>query len=216
MPTHLEQDLEHVRIRIFEMADLAIESISRSVEALRNSDARRAEEVIQRDSLLDRLEIAIDDECIRILVTKQPAAADLRLVLAMLKINTDLERIGDMSTNIAREAIRLGGRPTLKPLVDIPIMARLTIEMIKEAFLAITERNSARAKNVVEKDKEIDELNVQIYRELFSYMLENPNTISQAMGLIMVSKALERIGDHATNIAERAVYYIEGEEIRHQ
>jgi phosphate transport system protein len=216
MPTHLEQDLEHARIRIFEMADLAIESISRSVEALKNSDARRAEEVIQRDSLLDRLEIAIDDECIRILVTKQPAAADLRLVLAMLKINTDLERIGDMSTNIAREAIRLGGRPALKPLVDIPIMARLTIEMIKEALLAITERNSARAKNVIEKDKEIDELNVQIYRELFSYMLENPNTISQAMGLIMVSKALERIGDHATNIAERAVYYIEGEEIRHQ
>lgn len=216
MPTHLEQDLEHVRIRIFEMADLAIESISRSVESLKNSDARRAEEVIQKDSLLDRLEIDIDDECIRILVTKQPAAADLRLVLAMLKINTDLERIGDMSTNIAREAIKLGGRSTLKPLVDIPIMANLTIEMIKEAFLSITERNTARAKKVIERDREIDNLNMQIYRELFSYMLENPNTISQALGLIMVSKALERIGDHATNIAERAVYYIEGEEIRHQ
>jgi phosphate transport system protein len=216
MPTHLEQELENVRIKIFEMADLAIEAINTSVESLKNSDMNLAQQVIRKDATLDQLEIFIDEECIRVLVTKQPAAADLRLVLAMLKINTDLERIGDMATNIARETIRLNGKPTLKPLVDIPIMARYSIEMIKDAFLAISEKNVQRAKNVIEKDKEIDALNTQIYRELFSYMMENAHTISQAMGLIMVSKALERIGDHATNIAERAVYYIEGADIRHQ
>ncbi len=216
MPTHLEQELENVRLKVFEMADLAIEAISGSVESLKKSDIQMAERVIQKDTVLDRLENTIDEECIRILVTRQPAAADLRLVLAMLKINTDLERIGDLATSIARETIKLDGKPTLKPLVDIPVMAALTIEMIKEVFLAITEKNAERAKNVIGRDHEIDALNIQIYRELFSYMMENAGTITQALGLIMVSKALERIGDHATNLAERAVYYIEGEEIRHQ
>ncbi|TAL37182.1 MAG: phosphate signaling complex protein PhoU [Spirochaetes bacterium] len=215
MPTHLEQELEHAKMRIFEMADLAIEAIHRSVEAYKKSDGRLANEVIQSDNRLDELEKLIDDECIRILVTKQPAAADLRLVLAMLKINTDLERIGDFATAIAKEAIRLNGRAPLKPLVDIPIMAQYSVEMLKECFLAMTEKSTERARKVIERDADIDALNVQVYRELISYMLENPATISQALGLIMVSKALERIGDHATNIAERAIYYIGGEDIRH-
>jgi phosphate transport system protein len=216
VPTHLEQELENVRIKVFRMADLAIESISRSVDSLKRSDLKLAQDVLRRDSELDQLEITIDEECIRLLVTKQPAAADLRLVLAMLKINTDLERIGDLATNIANETIRLDGKPTLKPLVDIPVMAGLCVDMIKEAFLAISEKNARRAKNVIGRDREIDDLNIQVYRELISYMLENPHTIGQSLGLIMVSKALERIGDHATNVAERAVYYIEGEDIRHQ
>jgi phosphate transport system protein len=215
MPTHLEQELENAKIRIFEMADLAIEAIHHSVESYKKGDIGLADDVIQSDNRLDELEIIIDDECIRILVTRQPAAADLRLVLAMLKINTDLERIGDFASNIARETIRLNGRAPLKPLVDIPLMAQYSIEMIKESFLAISEKDAGRARGVIERDKEIDALNVQVYRELISYMLENPATISQALGLIMVSKALERIGDHATNIAERAIYYIGGEDVRH-
>ncbi|MGV7928454.1 MAG: phosphate signaling complex protein PhoU [Spirochaetota bacterium] len=216
MPTHLEQELENIRSKVFEMADIAIEAIGRSIDSLKKSDIHLAEEVLQRDAELDQLEMAIDEECIRILVTRQPAAADLRLVLSLLKINTDLERIGDLATNIARETIRLDGKPTLKPLVDLPIMARMCIEMIKDSFQAISEKNVELAKSVIGRDRDIDDLNTQVYRELISYMLENPHTITQSLGFIMVSKALERIGDHATNISEKAVYYIEGEDIRHQ
>ncbi len=216
MTTHLQQELENISQKIFQMADLAIESIQNAVTSLKNVDTALAESVIQKDTKLDQLEISIDEDCIRVLVTKQPAAADLRLVLAILKANTDLERIGDLSTSIAKETIRLDGRSPLKPLVDIPRMSEMAISMIKLAFHSFTERNADLARDCIELDKQIDDLNMQVYRELFSFMAENPSTISQALGLISVSKALERIGDHATNLAERAIYYIEGEDIRHQ
>jgi phosphate transport system protein len=215
MATHLELELEHIKSKIFEMADLAIESIARSVRALQNSDERLAEAVLRDDSFLDNLEVEIDNECVRVLVTRQPAAVHLRFVLAMLKINTDLERIGDLASNIAREAINLHGKPTLKPLVDLPRMADICIAMLRDVFTSFTERDAERARGVITRDREIDTLNMQVYRELFTYMAENAHAISQALGLIMVSKALERIGDHVTNIAERAVYYIEGVDIRH-
>lgn len=215
MTTHLEQELEEIKSKVFAMADYAIESIARSLRSLKESDSGLAEQVISDDTNLDSLEVEIDNECIKILVTRQPAAVHLRFVLAMVKINTDLERIGDLAGNIAREAIKLNGKPSLKPLVDIPRMADICIDMIREAFTAITERDSERARRVIGRDNEIDMLNTQVYRELFTFMAEDPHTISQSMGLIMVAKALERIGDHATNIAERAVYYIEGIDIRH-
>jgi phosphate transport system protein len=215
MTTHLEQELENIKSKIFEMADLAIESIAKSVKALKESDADLAGEVLRDDSVLDNLEVEIDNECIKILVTRQPAAVYLRFVLAMLKMNTDLERIGDLSTNIANEAINLHGKPTLKPLVDIPRMAELCIGMLRDVFTAITERDAEKARDIIMRDRDIDTLNMQVYRELFTYMAENPHTISQSLCLIMVSKALERIGDHVTNIAERAIYYIEGIDIRH-
>lgn len=215
MTTHLEQDLEFARAKIYEMADIAIESIARSVESLKNSDSSLAQKVIDDDSILDDLEIEIDNICIKILVTRQPAAIHLRLVLAMLKIDTDLERIGDLATNIAKETLKLKGRTILKPPLDIERMSKLAIGMIKDSFLAISEKNVAKAREVIERDNEIDKINIQIYRELFSYMAENPKSISDALGLIMAAKALERIGDHVTNIAERAIYYIEGVDIRH-
>jgi len=216
MTTHLEQELEAIKSKVFEMADLAIESIAKSIQAMKNSDARLAEQVLREDSLLDSLEVEIDNGCVRVLVTRQPAAVHLRFVLAMLKINTDLERIGDLSTNIADEAIQLHGRPALKPLVDIPRMGEIAIGMLRDVFTAITERDAGLAREIIDRDRDIDTLNMQVYRELFSYMAENPHTISHALGLIMVAKALERIGDHVTNIAERAVYYIEGIDIRHK
>ncbi|HPV39616.1 MAG TPA: phosphate signaling complex protein PhoU [Spirochaetota bacterium] len=215
MTTHLEQELEHIKSRIFEMADLAIEAIARSIRALQNSDEGLAEAVLRDDTLLDNLEVEIDNECVRVLVTRQPAAVHLRFVLSMLKINTDLERIGDLASNIAREAVNLHGKPTLKPLVDLPRMAEICIAMLRDVFTSFTERDADRAREVIARDRDIDTLNMQVYRELFTYMAENAQTISQALGLIMVSKALERIGDHVTNIAERAVYYIEGVDIRH-
>ena len=214
MAHYLEQELEHIKAKILEMADCAIEAVGRSIESLSNGDMNGAQRVIDGDNRLDRLEVDIDDECIKVLVTKQPAAVDLRFVLAMLKINTDLERIGDLATNIAKETINFGGKPLVKPLVDIPRMAEIGTEMIKESFNAMLEKDVEKAKRVILRDREIDDLNIQIFRELFSFMAESPRSISQSLGLIMIAKALERIGDHATNIAERVIYYIEGVDIR--
>lgn len=216
MAIYLEQELQSIKSKIFEMADLAIEAISRAIESLKNSDITLAERVIRDDSALDRLEVTIDDDCIKLLVTQQPAASDLRLLLAFVKMNTDLERIGDLATNIAKETIHLNGKQLIKPLVDIPRMSMLAVIMIKNALQAISDKDVTLAREAIEMDKTIDELNIQIYRELFSFMVENPRNISQSLALIMIAKALERIGDHATNIAERAVYYIEGVDIRHE
>jgi phosphate transport system protein len=215
MSTHLEQELEDIKIKMFTMTDLAIEAVLKSIESLKKSDVNLGQMVIDEDTKLDRLEVEIDDECVRLLITRQPAAVHLRMVLAFLKINTDLERIGDLASNIARETVRLNSRPTLKPLIDIPRMAVIATDMIRDCFAAMSEKDAARAEKVIATDKDIDEINTQLHRELFSYMAENPNSISEALGLIMVAKALERIGDHATNIAERVIYYIEGIDIRH-
>ena len=216
MAQYLENELENIKSKMFEMADLAIEAIARSIESLKSSDLKLAEEVIKNDTVLDRLEIEIDTDCIKILVTQQPAASDLRLLLAILKTNTDLERIGDLASNIAKEAMQHNGKKLIKPLVDIPRMASIAIGMIKNSLRAITERNVVIAREVIEQDKTMDALNMQVYRELFTFMVENPKTVSQSLALMMIAKALERIGDHATNIAERAVYYIEGIDIRHE
>ena len=215
MNTHLQLDLEQIKSRVFDMADLAIESIIGSVDSLKNCDVKAAQKVIDSDTNLDELEKIVDDECIKIIVMKQPAAGDLRFVLSLIKINTDLERIGDLATNIAKETIRLGGRQPIKPLIDIPRMSLIAVEMIKDSLMAITEMNAEKAKRVITRDKEIDGLNVQIFQELTAMMAENPSRMSQAFSLITVARSLERIGDHATNIAERAVYFIEGIDIRH-
>jgi phosphate transport system protein len=215
MSTHFEQELTQLSNLIYKMADIAIEAITKSVLSLQESDSVSARKVIEGDNELDSLEIDIDNECIRLLVTRQPAAVHLRLVLSYLKINTDLERMGDLASNIARETLKLNGKPTLKPLVDIPRMSEIAIEMIKKGFRAISEKDAGLAKKVIEMDNEVDELNIQVFRELFSYMAENPSVISEALGLILVARAIERIADHATNIAEKAVYYIEGIDIRH-
>lgn len=216
MQTHLEMDLEQIKIKVFQMADFAMEAVTSSVVSLKNADQDLAKNIIRNDERINRLEIEIDDECIKFLVTRQPAASDLRFILAMLKINTDLERIADLATTIAKETIRINGIPLIKPLIDIPRMSEIGVRMINTAFISITEKNVEKAKSVIEMDAEIDELNMQIYRELFTYMGESSKNISQSLSLINVAKALERIGDHTKNIAERAVYYIQGEEIRHQ
>lgn len=215
MTTHLQMELDHVKERVFEMADRSAESIERAITALRELDGAAAEKVINRDSVIDTLEKEIDDECVRILVTRQPAASDLRFVLAMLKINTDLERIGDLSVNIARETLNLCGKPLIKPLIDIPRMASISVEMLKSTLAAIITLDSNAAKAVIARDREIDDLNKQLFRELFTIMMENPALLSQAFSLIIIARLLERIGDHVTNIAERVVYLVEGVDIRH-
>ena len=216
MQTYLEQELEQIKIKIFEMADFAIEAIRGSVNSLKNSDLEQAKKIIDEDNRIDNLELEIDNECIKFLVTRQPAASDLRFVLAMLKINTDLERIGDLSTNISRETIKVNGTTLMKPLIDIPRMSEIAITMIRMSFDSITEKDVEKARRVIIMDEEIDELNLQIYRELFTFMSESARNIPQSFSLILVAKALERIGDHAKNIAERGIYYIQGEDIRHR
>jgi len=197
------------------MADRAIESIDRAIAALKDLNAAAADKVIDSDSVLDSLEKEIDEECVKILVTRQPAASDLRLVLAMLKINTDLERIGDLAVNISKETKSLCGKPHIKPLIDIPRMGQIAVEMIKNTLQAMTTMDAQLAKDVIARDKDIDDLNRQLFRELFTIMAENPSSISQAFSLIMIARLLERAGDHVTNIAERVVFYIEGVDIRH-
>ena len=157
----------------------------------------------------------LDDDCIKVLATKQPAATDLRLVLSMLKISTDVERIGDLATNIAKETVRLDGKPTFKPLIDIPKMSELVVQMIKDSLTAIAKRDESLANKVIEDDKKVDDLNMVVNKELFKLMDENHSAMQESIGLMTVSKSLERIGDHATNIAEKAIYYIKGIDIRH-
>ncbi|HQJ41128.1 MAG: phosphate signaling complex protein PhoU [Spirochaetes bacterium] len=216
MATHLEQELSELMRYILQMADLVIDAIEKSIIALKELDVNLAKEVIENDNQLDKLEILIDNECTKILVTKQPAAADLRLILAILKSNTDLERIGDLASNISKEVLDLKDKGLLKPLIDIPRMSEIDIKMIKLSLEAIIERNAQLAKNAIQMDLEVDNLNIQVNRELFTFMLEKPSTIAQAFPLITVARTLERIGDHGTNIAEKAIYYIEGEDIRHK
>lgn len=216
MQTHLEMELEQIKIKMFQMLDYAIEAVRSSVVSLKNADTDLAKRIIKNDYRINRLEIEIDDECIKFLVTRQPAASDLRFILAMLKINTDLERIADLAANIARETTLIHGAPLLKPLVDIPRMGEIAVRMIDGAFNSISEKNVEKAKNVILMDTEIDDLNTQIYRELFTFISDSPKNIAQSLSLLTVAKALERIGDHAKNIAERAVYYIQGVDIRHR
>jgi phosphate transport system protein len=215
MITHLQIEIDHIKERVFEMADRSIESIEKAIVALKDLDHATTLKVIDSDSVIDGLEKEIDDECIKVLVTRQPAASDLRFVLSMIKINTDLERIGDLAVNVAKETQSLCGKPHVKPLIDIPRMATISVEMIKSSLEAITTLNSDTAKNVILRDKEIDDLNKQLFRELFAIMMENPALISQAFSLIVIARLLERIGDHVTNIAERVVYLVEGVDIRH-
>ena len=215
MMTHLQKELDYITERVFEMADRAIESIDRSIAALKDLNSAAADKVIEGDNILDSLEKEIDEECVKILVTRQPAASGLRLVLAMLKINTDLERIGDLAVNISKETKSLCGKPHIKPLIDIPRMSQIVVEMIKSTLQSVTSMDAALAKAVIARDKDIDDLNRQLFRELFTVMAENPAFISQAFSLIMIARLLERAGDHVTNIAERVVFYIEGVDIRH-
>ncbi|MDA3898930.1 MAG: phosphate signaling complex protein PhoU [Spirochaetes bacterium] len=216
MITHLEGEIEGIKKKIFTMTDGAIEAISNAIESLKTMDVKLAAKVIQNDTRIDKLEIQIDDDCVRTLVTQQPAASDLRLILSFIKINNDLERIADIASNIAKETIRLEGRPQIHPESDIPGMATTCINMIKTAFEAMTTKDVSMAAEIISIDREVDELNIQVYRELFTLMADNPQVMPQALGLIMVAKSLERIGDHAKNIAERVIYYIEGVDIRHE
>jgi phosphate transport system protein len=212
--THYSEELKLLKESLLTMASHAEAAVTRSVRALIDRDDALARQVVQDDSVLDRLEVEIDDTAIHLLA-KAPLATDLRLTTVAMKISQNLERVGDAAVTIARRAIDLGSEPQLKPYVDIPRMAGMSLEMLRDAITAFINRVPEKARAVVPRDTDVDNLNRQLHRELSSFMVENPKTISRCLNLMVISKSLERIADHATNIAEEVVYLYEAIDIRH-
>ncbi len=212
--THYAEEMTQLRENLLSMASHAESAVARSMRALVERDDILAHRVQEDDNILDQLEIDIDDIALHLLA-KAPLATDLRLTTVAMKICQNLERVGDEAVSISRRAIDLNMEPQLKPYVDLPRMATMAIEMMRDAITAFINREPERARAVIPRDKEVDELNRQLHRELSSYMVERPTTISRCLHLMVISKCLERIADHATNIAEEVVYLYEAIDIRH-
>lgn len=209
-----DQEFAVLKEKLLTMSSLAAASLQNAIKALvdRNDDAAR--QVEQADDQLDALEIELDELAI-VLLSRGPVASDLRMIAVAMKITHDLERVGDESTAIARCAVELNKEPQLKPYVDIPRMGTMALEMLNDGLEAFVSRDTTRARAVLPRDKDVDALNKQLHRELISYMLERPSVVTRALHLMQVSKRIERIADHATNIAEEVVYLYEGRDIRH-
>jgi phosphate transport system protein len=212
---HFEKELERLTETILRLGSLAERAIGDALRALVERDTFIAQRVIREDEGMDQLELEVDHICTDLLALRQPIARDLRFIITALKIAPEIERIGDLAGNISERAIELADEPLLKPFIDIPRMASITQEMLKDSLDAFIRRDAGAARAVIGKDDEVDALMEQLFRELLSYMIEDPRTISRALRLMMVAKYLERMGDGATNICEMVVYLAEGRVIRH-
>ena len=212
---HYEQQLKELHLKILEMGGIVEKQIANALTALINRDDDLSRLTIERDHSVNRMDVEIDDFCIRLLALRQPAARDLRLITTGLKITTDLERIGDMAVNICERVIELNREPQLKPLIDIPRMADVAARMVRQSLDAFVREDVDLALAVCREDDTIDNLNSQLFRELLSYMMEDPHTITRSIRLLFISKYLERIADHATNISEMVVFMVKGKSIRH-
>ena len=197
------------------MASLVEEAIRNAVQSLVKRDSELVRKTFEGEDRINKLEIEIEEECLELIALRQPMAADLRFITAAMKIITDLERMGDQAVNIAERATSLNEEPQLKPYIDIPKMAEIAQSMVKDALDAFVYRDSKLARSVCERDDLIDGLNDQVFRELLTYMLSDPNTITRAVHLIIVSRCLERIADHATNIAEDVIFMVDALVIKH-
>jgi len=214
MTIHFENELVGLKEKLLTMASHAEGSVTKAINALTERDDELARRVMADDVIVDQLEIEIDELAI-LLLSKAPLATDLRMITVAMKISHDLERVSDEATTIARRSLELSLEPQLKPYIDIPRMAGMALEMLKDALDAFVNRDTTKARAIVPRDKEVDLLNKQLHRELSSYMVERPSTISRCLNLMVVSKSLERVADHATNIAEEVVYLYEARDIRH-
>lgn len=214
MQTHFEQELGELKNQLLTMASHAESAVTNAIKALVERDDELARKVDHDDEILDQFEKEIDEIAIHLLA-KAPLASDLRLITVAMKISQNLERVGDEATKIARRAQDLNQEPQLKPYVDIPNMAKIALSMLKTSLDCFVNRNAESARTVLPRDKEVDLLNKQLHRELASYMIEKPNTITRCLHLMVISKSLERIADHATNVAEEVVYLCEAQDIRH-
>jgi phosphate transport system protein len=212
--TNFDEELQLLKDKLLAMASQAEDATSRAVRALTERDDNLARQVQQDDNILDRYEIEIDDLAIHLL-SMAPVASTLRLVTVAMKISQNLERVGDEAVKIARRAVDLNAEPQLKPYVDLPRMARMSLQMLRGTIDAFVARQPDRARAIIPHDRDVDSLNTQLHRELSSFMVESPANISRCLALMGVSRSLERIADHATNIAEEVVYLYEARDIRH-
>ncbi len=215
MERPFDEELKGLKEKILEMASYAEESITFAVRCLKERNEELVSEVMRREEAINHLEIEIDELCMRLLALRQPMAADLRFITSAMKISSDLERIGDQAVNIIERTIELLRHPQLKPLIDIPRMADLAQKMVRDAINAFINRDDRLALDVCERDDQVDQLNEQVFRELLTYMMQDAETITRAVDLILVGRHLERIADHATNIGEDVIYMVKGKTIKH-
>jgi phosphate transport system protein len=212
---HFQEELEQLKTRLLEMGGLAEEQVRLAVKGLVERDRDLIDRVLVSDEPPNALHIEIDSRCFTLLALYQPMAVDLRAIVAAVKINTDLERVGDLAINIAEAARQYSTHLPVKKLIDIPRMATIAQRMLRDALDAFVRRDTSLAQNVLNEDDALDALKTQIFRELLTYMLQDPATIEPALDLILISRHLERIGDHATNVAEDVIFMVSAKDVRH-
>jgi phosphate transport system protein len=212
---HFQEELEGLQARLLEMGGLAEERVRAAVNGLVARDTTLIDKVMRGDEPVNELHIEIDNRCFTLLALYQPMATDLRSIVAAVKINTDLERVGDLAVNIAEAARRYTMHPPVKKLIDIPRMAEIAQAMLRDALDSYVRRDTALAQSVLNQDDELDALKTQVFRELLTYMLQDPATIEPSLDLILISRHLERIGDHATNVAEDVIFMVSAKDVRH-
>jgi len=215
MQRHFHEELDALKQTLLAMGGLVEDQIRRVMRALTERDDALAHEVIERDRQVNTYDVEVDEQCVELLALHQPTAGDLRFITTAMKIVTDLERIGDQAVNIAQRVIELNREPQLKPYIDLPRMAERAQAMVKESLDAFVARDTDLARRVCGEDAEVDALKEQIFRELLTFMMEDPRAIPRAIRLILISRFMERVADHATNIAEMVVYLVEGKMVRH-
>lgn len=212
---HFQDELQQLKERLLEMGGLAEDRVRSALRALVERDGTLVDKVLAGDDDINVLHIEIDDRCFKLLALQQPMAVDLRAIVAAVKINTDLERVGDLAVNIAEAVLRYLRHPPVKELIDIPRMAEIAQEMLRDALDAYVRRDTVMARNVLNRDDELDMLKTSVFRELLDHMLHDPGTIEPALDLILISRHLERIGDHATNVAEDVIFMVSAKDVRH-
>ena len=215
MQRHFHEELEALKQTLLAMGGLVEDQIRRVMRALTERDDVLAQEVIDRDRQVNAYDVEVDETCVNLLALHQPAAGDLRFITTAMKIVTDLERIGDQAVNIAQRALELNREPQLKPYIDLPRMAERAQAMVKDSLDAFVARDTELARRVCGADAEVDALKEQMFRELLTFMMEDARTIPRAIRLILISRFIERVADHATNIAEMVIYMVESKMVRH-
>lgn len=215
MKRFFDDELDAFRSRLIKMGNLAIDQVRTVMAALLDHDTNLAAEVRRKDDEIDDLEVEIDSEAIRYISLRNPVASDLRLIIVGMKASHDLERVGDEATNIAKRIPVLAGEKPIKDYIDLPRMADIALEMLQDALDSFLNGDDVKALEIVKRDEKVDELNKQVYRELTSYIQEKPSSTTLALELMFISRSLERIADHATNIAEEVIYLTKGKDIRH-
>ena len=214
-PRHFEMELQALKNRLLGMGALVEERVHLAMQALMERRIEAAEGIIAGDAEVNDMQIEIDDRCLKLLALQNPMASDLRLITAAMKINADLERIGDQAVNIAENAVKVAAAAPLRPIIDLPRMAEIAEAMTRDSLDAFVRRDASLAREILARDDEVDQLKDQIFRVLLTHMMADPGTIERALGLILVSRNLERIADHATNIAEDVIFVVEAKDVRH-